>query len=480
MEKSKSKNRPLKVLYVSHSSGLYGAEKCLLTLVKGLDKNKFIPVAVVPAEGPLKKKLEEHGVKVLVFPLVWWIPIHKSAEFTKDRDMLSRCERLAALIKDEGIDIVHTNTSIIAEGAIAAKIAGKPHVWHLHEILEGHPSLNPAMPLYLVYRFIDFFSESIVVVSEALKDKLIGSISPERIKVVHNGIEVPEGGTAHTPLRDELKIPKDAILVCTIGPVIKEKGHDTFVEAARKVIEKNKKIVFISIGDIGDFALSSRLRKAIKNYSIKDSFKFLGYRKDVFRILKEIDIYVVSSKTESFSLSAIEAMAAGKPVVATRCGGPEEIVIEGETGFLIPTDSPEAMAERINYLSENPEKRAKLGAEGRKRFEAHFTADKYHEAVERHYQEIMASKRELKGEDEKLACSLMELVIDLNDKRSRVKMDIGLHRRVIISLIYIYDVVKQYFEICLTQGFSVANKRTFGFISNLFKNSESAKKLKRA
>lgn len=197
MKKPELKNRPLKVLYISHLSGLDGAEKCLLTLAKGLDKDKFIPVVVVPAGGPLKKKLEEHGVKVYIFPLVWWIPIHGASEFTTNRDMLSRCEWLAALIKDEGIDIVHTNTSIIAEGAIAAKLAGKPHVWHLHEILEGHPGLKPAMPLYLVYRFIDLFSDSIVVVSGALRDRLTGSISPERIKVIHNGIEAPERDRRH-------------------------------------------------------------------------------------------------------------------------------------------------------------------------------------------------------------------------------------------------------------------------------------------
>lgn len=476
MEKLDLKNRPLKVLYISHSIGFDGAERCLFTLVKGIDKDKFIPMVVVPAEGPLKKKLEKQGVKVFIFPLVCWIPIYRAFEYTKNRDMLSRCKRLAVLIKDEGVDIIHTNTSIIAEGAIAAKMTGKPHVWHLHEILDGHPSLNPPMPLHLIYKFIDLYSESIIVVSDALKERLAGSISPEREKVIHNGIEVPESEPAAISLRDEINVPKDTILVCTIGPIIKEKGYETLVEAARSVIKKNKKVVFISIGDIGDVTLSSRLRKAMRKYSIKDSFRFLGYRNDVPRILKEVDIYVVSSKTESFSLAAIEAMAAGKPVVATRCGGPEEIVVHGETGFLIPLDSPEEMAEKILYLIDNPERRAKLGAEGRKRFEAHFTADKYHEAIERYYAEITSYKRELKEEDEKLACSLMELVINLNDKRGREKMDIGLYRKILISFIYVYDVVKQYIEIFFMQGFSVANRRTFGFISNLFRSAELTKK----
>lgn len=166
-------------------------------------------------------------------------------------------------------------------------------------------------------------------------------------------------------------------------------------------------------------------------------------------------------------------MAAGKPVVATRCGGPEEIVIEGETGFLIPPDSPEEMAKKILYLIDNPEKSAKLGIAGRKRFEAHFTADKYYETVERHYAEVIsAPRRVLKGEDEKLARSLMELVIGLNDNRVRLRA--GFKKRVLLFVIYI----RQYIEIFFTQGFSAANKKTFGFLSDLFKNSASLKSTK--
>lgn len=467
MGKPELKNRPLKVLYISHLSALDGAEKCLLTLVRGLDKDKFIPVVVVPAEGPLNKKLEEHGIKVFVFPLACWIPLQRDASYMNNRDMFARCKRLAALIKDEGIDIVHTNTSIIAEGAIAAKMAGKPHVWHLHEILEGHPSIDPAMPLYLIYRFIDLFSESIIAVSGALKDRIIDSINPERIKVIHNGIEVSERDPEKKTLREELKIPNNTTLVCTIGPIIKEKGYDTFVEAAKRVIEKNKEIVFISVGDMGDYALSSSLRKAIRKSSIKGFFRFLGYRQDVFRILKEIDIYVVSSRTESFSLTTIEAMAAGKPVVSTRCGGPEEIVVEGETGFLVPIESPEEMAKKVLYFADNPKKRVDFGAMGRQRFETLFTADKYIRAIERLYGMITVSKRELKGEDEKLARSLMELVIDLNDSRGILRA--GEKKGIHLFVIYIHDVVKKYIEVCYTQSFLVANKRAFGFISNLLK-----------
>ncbi len=407
----------IKILYISHSPYLYGAELCLFTLLKYLDRERFTPYVALPANGPLKEKLEGIGVKTFITPLVWWIPPIWDRGKNNQLGIMERCEKLTSLIQKEGIDIVQTNTSVVVEGAIAAKMAGKPHIWHLHEILSAYPSLKPSFPLYLTYRFIDLLSDSVVAVTQALKKAVSEGVNSENIKVIYNGIDINRQKKEDKSLRKELGIADDCLLVGTVGSIIKEKGHHAFLDAAKRVLDKGENIHFVVVGNIGDVDLFSSLLSKINDRSHKKHIKFLGYRDDVHRILEEIDIYVLSSETESFGLSLVEAMAVGKPVVATRCGGPEEIVADGETGLLVPVNNPEAMANAIINLSDDIERRYQMGLNGKKRYETLFTPDQYCKQFEHLY--LGLSKRKvLDREQKKLANSLIELLINTDKARS--------------------------------------------------------------
>jgi len=466
-ENSEVDRRKLKILYISHSIGMDGSERCLFNLLKYLDRNKFIPIVVLPGDGPLKKKLECIGVKTIIAPLVWWIPLIRDVVSNNLGDIMDRCNKLAALIEEEDIDIVHTNTSVIAEGAIAAKMTGRPHIWHLHEILNGHPSLRPSIPLYLTYRLIDLLSDLVVVVSQTLKKAVSEGISPEMIKVIYNGVDSTGGSESEIekPFRPEIKLSDNYILVCTVGPIIKEKGYHTFVEAAKRVLEKKNNMRFISVGNIGDFNLLLSLRSKIRDGISEKKFQFLGYRSDIWRILKEIDIYIVSSETESFGLTMVEAMAAGKPVIATRCGGPEEIVVDGETGLLVPINDPDALAEAIISLANDPGKRHQMGLSGKRHYEALFTAEKYCNAFENLYTELK-EKRILNIEEEKLANSLIELLFNKNKFYSTSHVLKRTFRRVTIFLKYRYFLIWQYVEIWRSMGFIAANRRVIKTITS--------------
>ncbi len=397
-----------KIMYVSHSAEIIGgAEQCLFFLLKNLDRDKYIPTVVLPYEGPLKDKLEKIGVKTEISPVGWWT--YGSNALSTQGDLKERSGKLATLIEKEEIDIVHTNTSVIAEGAIAAKMTGRPHVWHLHEFLDGHPSLKPVIPLYLAYRFIDLFSDPVIVVSHALKKSVSNFIDPERLSVIHNGIDPEEKTGSEGSFRKELVVSEGALLVCTVGPVVKEKGHMTFIEMAAKVLNAKKDVQFISIGGKIDSGLWSAIENKIEGYGLKDNIQFLDFRTDVRRILNEIDIYVVSSEMESFGLAAIEAMASGKPVVATRCGGPEEIVVDGQTGFLVPSNDPISLAEKILTLADDPEKRKAMGLKGKERFGELFTGSRFSKSVENLYSGIKG-RRELTAGEEKMSSALIKLV----------------------------------------------------------------------
>lgn len=404
----------LKILYLSHSADSGGAEKCLLTLVMSLDPMRFEPIVALPSMGPLKKKLEEAGVRCVVLPLEWWIFTEKGLA-SCEKDLLQRAYDVAELIYKEKIDVLHTNTSVLVEGAIAARIAGKPHVWHLHEILEGHPSLKPFLPLYLVHRFFDLFSESVVVVSEALARSVSEDMAPGKVRIINNGIDAPiVAQSVRASVRKKLGIPEEGVIVCTVGHILKEKGPLNFVEAAIKILKERDDVWFISVGGIGDSELYKGLEERIaEEQSRKARIRFLGYRSDVQNIMSAIDIYVVSSETESFSLSALEAMAAGKPIVATKCGGPEEILVDGQTGLLVPVNDSDKMAKAVLSLINNSQERQKMGMLGKARFDSHYSAQRYCNNFEELYSSLKG-KQVLSSADERLADSLVELIDNVN------------------------------------------------------------------
>jgi len=256
---------------------------------------------------------------------------------------------------------------------------------------------------------MDLSSDVIVVVSEALKKSIAGDIPNKKIKVIHNCVELPDKEVSAVSFREQIGVSKKETLICNIGLIVKEKGTDTFVEMAAEVLKKRKDVKFLSVGAKGDRRLMRSLRKSIKNASIEKYITFLGYRNDIGRILREIDIYVVSSRTESFSLTAVEAMAAGKPVLATRCGGPEEIVVDGETGVLVPREDPRAMADAVMGLIENPQTIQKMGMSGKKRYEKYFAPGLHHRAIEDIYSGL-EGRKQLKAQDKKLLDALIELL----------------------------------------------------------------------
>lgn len=428
----------LKILFLSHSSDLGGAEKCLLTLVKHLDRQRFVPFVILPSEGPFKRSLDEMGVNNYILPISWWIRSPTYAGKTCEGGLKERSLRVARLIEEEGIDIVHTNTSVIAEGAIAARMTGKAHVWHLHEILQSHPSLSPIFPPFLLNKFFDFLSDSVVVVSEALRKTVADFIDNDKISVIYNGIELP-GDVLQKKLRKELCLPEEALLVCNIGYISKEKGLSTLIDAAAKIFNERKDVWFLSVGVTGNAEIMSILQDRIKKASMENHFRFLGYRKDIYRILKESDIYVVSSETESFSLAALEAMAAGKPVVATKCGGPEELVIDGVTGFLVPVNDANEMSNAIMNLIQNDALRMRMGFKGKEYYEKNFTVERYVESFEKLYTGLGARKP-INQDKEKLLESMIYIVVNMEKIiENRIENQIAEKERQIQALLNSYS-----------------------------------------
>ena len=199
-------------------------------------------------------------------------------------------------------------------------------------------------------------SRNVVFVSQSLRETLASrlKISPLRTTVIPNGIDTK----AFQPARDEsirraLGIPPESIVVGAIGNVRPAKAYDDFLRAARSLVTRSNRFYFIIAGQYGG-AIADDLMRLRSELGLEERVFFLGLRSDVATVLHNLDVFALSSRSEGFSIACVEAMACGVPVVATRCGGPEEI-LDAESGILVARESPSELADAIYRISQEPQ-----------------------------------------------------------------------------------------------------------------------------
>lgn len=381
-----------KILYVSHSPYINGAEHCLYTLIKYLDQSAFEPAVIFPASGPLKEMIEALGIRTYICPIERWVR-YDTEICSNDYDIFSRIDAFLQVFDLEKPDVVHTNTSVVCEGALAAYIRGIPHVWHIHEDLVTHPRLRPVIPLPLVYWGIEQLSNKIVVVSESVKRQLPNGRLPEsKICTIYNGIDEKMFSTsisAMKSIRDELGFCENDIVAVSIGALIKEKGHDVLLDAAVLASKNNKNLKFIIAGS-GTPESKQDLICTVEKLGLKDTVFYIGFRHDMPTILSDSDVLILSSYSEAFPLAILEAMASGKPVIATDCGGPSEMVIDGETGYIVPVGDHVALASKTLEVIADKAVMREMGAKAHARFSANFRAEVNAEHFEALYKDVVA------------------------------------------------------------------------------------------
>lgn len=383
---------PIRVLFVSHDGGIWGAQRTLMTLLSAIDRRMVIPLLVVPFEGLLSREAAGLGIPVFIEPLVHWIP-NSFVSSTRQRlghlyrflrTLHQRCRAIESLIKKHRVDLVYTNTVTCIEGAIAARRTRKPHVWHIHEPILRNSELSPLFPQRVYCRAVNSLARSIIFCSKALAGEY-PQIS-RSVSIVYNGLSFP-------PLRDrdiarakaikDIDLNPNQKLVAIVGAINPRKDHLTFLAAAEQVARKVEEVVFLVVGSGNEYYINL-LRQRIRELQLSSRVRLLGWWEgDIFDFLAAMDVLVISSEQESFGLTAIEALSMETPVVSTRCGGPEEILVDGETGLLVPMKDPCALADGITRLLQDPKFARQLGIKGRNYVVEHFGIERYVESVQR-------------------------------------------------------------------------------------------------
>lgn len=382
---------PIRILFVSHDGSMAGAQQTLLTLLEGIDRDIFAPHLVVPYQGELAERVAKLGISVTTRQLLHWapciadVPRHDRWKhlWRSLRSLRERTWAVAALIERFRIDLVYTNTVTCVEGALAARMTGRPHVWHIHEPLAGNSELTPLLPLWLYSAAINMLSARIIFPSFALAR----SYPALRAKssVIHNGLPLAskqDRMAARNEVATHLGVDATRRWVAVVGAIQPRKDHQTFLRAAKAILANRQDVEFLIIGS-GAEHLTQQVREQIFAMGLSERVSLAGrWLGPINTVLSAIDVLVISSEQESFGLTAIESLGQETPVVSTRCGGPEEIIEDGTNGYLVDIKDGDAMANSILALLNDSQMAQSFGATGRFKVARMFTQERYVEGIQ--------------------------------------------------------------------------------------------------
>lgn len=362
---------PLRVMFVITCMPVGGAETLLVELIRRLDRDRFVPeLCCLKYLGPLGEVLAGE------------IPVHTGLLASKyDFRVLGRLTRLMRKRRIDAVITVGTGGDKMFWGRLAARLADVPVICSaLHST--GLPD-HVEWPNRLLAPITDAF----IGVAEPHGRYLAEheGCPARKVRVIPNGVDV-ERFRPRPPnhrLREELGLPEGAPVAGIVAALRPEKDHELFLRSAALIRKQVPKAHFLVIGD---GPRRQALEELTRELELVGSVHFPGTRSDVPEVLALMDVVMLTSKMEANPVSILEAMACGKPVVATRVGSVPETVLDGRTGFLIAPGDESEMAARVAELLGNPRQAAALGRDGREHVLAHWSV----EGMVQGYQDLIA------------------------------------------------------------------------------------------
>jgi len=361
--------QPLRILQYITPSQIGGAEVHVITLTEKLRERGHQVTIICPRGRPLAAELAARG-----------LPVRTPRTFGKlDPVMLVR---LAAWLRREHIQVIHTHLSTASLlGSLAARMTGVPSLATVH-------GLNT--------RTCYNYAHGIIAVSNAVKQHLVAQGLPaERISVIHNGVDLRAFARPDSSgeVRRAWRLPEAAPVLVTIGRLAPTKGHADLLHALAILVRdpgwRELRLLVVGAGP-----LLSELRRLAERLELAQRTVFAGFQRDVLPSLQAAEVFVLPSVQEGLSLSALEAMALGKPVVACRVGGTPEVVVDGETGILVAPGQPAELARALDQLLSNPDQARAMGAAGQRRVQEAFDLEKMVTRIEGVYQRLVAARRQ--------------------------------------------------------------------------------------
>lgn len=333
----------------------------------------------VPEKGALAGDLRHMGADVQLFAA-------RSAA-----GIVARVPKIARFLKSWRADVIHCHLPLAGlAGRLAARLTGVPVVYTEHNYLERYHPWSRRANL-ATWRLQDF----VVAVSEEVADSIrrhAGTVRP--VRVVRNGVSLdrftPDLGLRRQ-IRNELGIPSSSPVVGTVAVFRPQKCLDLWLQTARTVADEHPDTHFLIVGD---GPLRGRLHTRSEELGLGDKVHWAGLQNEVKPFLSAMDVYLMSSSHEGMPVALLEAAASALPVVSTAVGGVPEVVVSGETGFLVPPEAGANLAPNVLRLLRDEELRRRFGRLGRERVRDHFSMDRMVGILESIYRNVLEERRQ--------------------------------------------------------------------------------------
>jgi glycosyltransferase involved in cell wall biosynthesis len=391
----------MKILFYNHTGQVSGAERVLMMILNGLDREIYQPAVVCP---PSSKMMEIAGTAH-----VDTLPLDQlEARFTWRLDRLAKyvwsfasvIKRARGLVKKERPDVIHAN-SIRAGLVMSAATIGLrvPVVWHAHDILPLHP-------LSTLVRLVALLTSQnhILAVSHAVEFAFRGALlrpfkARVPITVIHNAVDLdrfqPDVSLRHE-MRRVLGLSEDQSVVGIVGQLTPRKGQLELIRAFASVVRSVPNAVLLIAGEAlfnRDEEYASQLQDTADALKLTDQVRFLGPRDDVPKLLQALDVLVVNSHQEPFALTVLEGLASGVPVLATAVGGTPEMIQHDESGWLVKSGLDEELSKGLVRLLTDGDLRARLSSAARQKAIGQYSISRYLTDVDSLYRGIINDRK---------------------------------------------------------------------------------------
>ena len=364
-----------RIIVINNAFFVSGAELSLNELTGKCD-NDYEFIFVLPENSLVKT--DRGRSEIYYIPMKW---VHKTLDpiliFRFVRSIVVSCFFLVKIISKVRPDCIYANTTKACVYAIAAKFyTRKKMIWHVRD------QLNHT----LLHKVLARNSDIIISVSKYIDDQILACEYKKRL--IYGGIDAGEwivNPEQSGSLKEELGLKQNTMLIAQIGQLTRWKNHFDLIRAADLILKKRPHVHFIIVGD----DLSKRegkyrkeLTEQISLSNLDKHVTLMGHSRHIKEVMGQIDVMIHPAINEPFGRVIIEAMAMEKPVIAYNCGGPKEIILNNETGYLVEPNNYKGIAEKAMLLLENEKLRSQFGKAGRKRVIEKFNIERYINGME--------------------------------------------------------------------------------------------------
>jgi glycosyltransferase involved in cell wall biosynthesis len=372
-----------RVLYIHGIGEIGGAERDLLALLRALDRDEWEPHVACPAETPLAESLAKEGLALHALSLAPWRKWY--SPFIRRRDV----RNVRELIREVAPALLHVNDIWWVPhtiGAVSTGLNMRPGVAHVRQEIEPEK----------VTRYRLESADGVIAISKQVEQALVaGGVAPQAVRTIYSGLEMPKAAPRadRTALCRALGLSPNAVLVGTVAHMFPRKGYDVMLRALPGIIREISTVHYVIVG-AGEAAYEQQLRTLAQTLGIADRVHCVGFQEDVTPFLSALALYVHPARMEGFGIAVVEALAAGKAVVATRVGGVPEVVDHGRTGLLVAAEDPGELSAAVLSLLHDDVRRNAMGERGAQVARERFNVTASVAAVQRLYADVLTAGRE--------------------------------------------------------------------------------------